>query len=260
MAAKSLAYSVALNGGATCMAPRRILLDHAVAEEFIDALGHAICEGPTVAEYHQTDHGGAFAAGREAVGGDAIQPESGDHGPGRWLNPAMADPGWDRPRVVVDCPIDSALARGEHFGPAVAVIVVENETHAWQAHRQFDQHLATAVYGNHSAAMSKLLRRSHATAALTGGEGGQERAGAGGVEIGGLLTINDAVIPSAHPGAVLAGHGPSGWGVTRGGEGLRAMTRPVVVTRTSRWLRPPTAMPSELMQRRLQRFVGWWYR
>ena len=105
-------------------------------------------------------------------------------------------------------------------------------------HAAFAQRLATAVFTRRPRRrLPELLRAG-----------------------GGLVTINDAVLPSAHPGAPLAGHGPSGWGVTRGGEGLRAMTRPVVITQTPRWLRPPTRTPDDKTVALLDRCIGWWYR
>ncbi len=54
----------------------------------------------------------------------------------------------------------------------------------------------------------------------------------------GCVTINDLIAPTADPRLCFGGAGESGFGVTRGAEGLLAMTRPVVVTVTPGRFRP----------------------
>jgi hypothetical protein len=56
----------------------------------------------------------------------------------------------------------------------------------------------------------------------------------------------------------ITGHGPSGWGSSRGAEGLLAMTRPVFVTRTGR-LRPPAGPLDQSMMTRIRSSLGWLY-
>src|SRR5262249_61649319 len=46
----------------------------------------------------------------------------------------------------------------------------------------------------------------------------------------GSVSINDVVVGTAHPAVPFGGVRQSGWGVTRGEEGLLAMTVPQVVT------------------------------
>ena len=53
----------------------------------------------------------------------------------------------------------------------------------------------------------------------------------------GVAMINDVIVPAAHPEVALAARGASGFGATRGAEGLLEMTRPKVVT-VSRARRP----------------------
>ena len=45
----------------------------------------------------------------------------------------------------------------------------------------------------------------------------------------GMVTINDVIVPTAHPGLPFGGRAESGWGVTQGAEGLLEMTVPQVV-------------------------------
>jgi hypothetical protein len=44
--------------------------------------------------------------------------------------------------------------------------------------------------------------------------------------------INDVIVPAAHAEVAIAARGASGFGATRGAEGLLEMTRPKVVTAT----------------------------
>jgi len=45
-----------------------------------------------------------------------------------------------------------------------------------------------------------------------------------------MVTVNDVVVPTAHPATPFGGRGESGWGVTQGPEGLLEMTVPQVVS------------------------------
>ena len=230
LAASSIAYAVALNAGATCMVPRRVIVSASVYDAFVGGLQQQIASRPALDSYNQADWSGARTAADRAVADG-----------GRWLDDAMADEGWRRPLVVVEPPLDGRLAAGGHFGPALAVFKAEDNGAAESIHRGFGQHLATSVF---TTPASRPRWALDATAGYVGG---------------GIFTINDCVLPSAHPAAPLAGHGPSGWGVTRGGPGLQAMTRPVVVSRTRRWPRTPLDPPSEKTQRNVARFVKWRY-
>jgi acyl-CoA reductase-like NAD-dependent aldehyde dehydrogenase len=67
----------------------------------------------------------------------------------------------------------------------------------------------------------------------------------------GFVTINDIIAPSADPRAPFGGRGRSGYGVTRGAEGLLAMTYPqaVFTNRGPRFhLWPPSGRELALMQ------------
>lgn len=139
-------------------------------------------------------------------------------------------------RVEV-CEAGDALVAGDHFGPAVAVVACDTRERMVEVHRCIGQHLATSVF----------TRDIHRALSLAG-----ELAA-------GTVTINDAVIPTAHPGAALPALGDSGWGVSRGELGLLAMTRPVHVSVTSRRVRVPTAPPSARQAEQVKGFVRWWY-
>src|SRR5205085_11390473 len=54
----------------------------------------------------------------------------------------------------------------------------------------------------------------------------------------GMVTVNDVIVPTAHPATPFGGRGASGWGVTQGAEGLLAMTVPQVVSVRGGTFRP----------------------
>jgi acyl-CoA reductase-like NAD-dependent aldehyde dehydrogenase len=60
----------------------------------------------------------------------------------------------------------------------------------------------------------------------------------------GVVVINDMIVPTAHPAVPFGGRGASGFGVTRGAEGLLELTTlKTIVTRRSRWL--PHLQPAQ---------------
>jgi hypothetical protein len=54
----------------------------------------------------------------------------------------------------------------------------------------------------------------------------------------GSVCVNDLIVPTADPRLPFGGHGASGFGVTRGAEGLLAMTRVRAISARRGWLRP----------------------
>lgn len=232
LAAASIWSAVTANAGQTCMAPRRVLVEEPIYGRFLAALAPLAAAARPARLISERAAAEAYEAALNAVAG----PQRNGRG-GRSLSGVMEPPrGRDlRPLVIVDCPAECSLARGEHFGPVVAVIPVASLREALEIHRACGQHLAVS-----------LFTRGRAREAI-------DRLGASNV------IINDAVRPVAHPAVALGGRGESGWGVTRGEEGLLAMTRAVYVSRTSAWLRTPTAPPPGRGEERLAALVRWWY-
>jgi aldehyde dehydrogenase (NAD+) len=123
---------------------------------------------------------------------------------------------------------------GDHFGPALAVKACETVDEMLALHNEVGQYLATSIWSrNQRNARGMAARLRSAT-----------------------VTINDVLVPTAHPGASISGHGLSGWGTSRGAAGLLAMSRPVHVTTTPRKMRVPTDVPTDESLAKLERLIG----
>lgn len=105
--------------------------------------------------------------------------------------------------------------RGEVFAPVLSGMRVGDVEQAVAAHGQCAYGLTAAVFGPEREA-TKLARELRV----------------------GHVVVNDLMAPTADPRVSFGGAGESGFGVTRGREGLLAMTRPrVTQTQHGRSLR-----------------------
>ena len=236
-AARAIFLGFTSNAGQTCMAPRRALVERPALAAFTDELARLVAGAKRVtlvdhAAAHATHRAAAaaiIAGGRSITG--ALEPpaNSSSHAETRSL----------RPIAVLDCPASTDLFRGKHFGPALAVHAVDSLEEALALHGSIGQYLATSVWTRAHAARRAELERTISSCGSS------------------LVHFNSVLLPSAHPGIALGGHGTSGWGVSRGGSGLLALTREVTITRTSRFLAPPVDEPTADVVAWLSRIVAW---
>ncbi len=225
LAARGIWHAATMNAGQTCMAPRRALVDRAVYARFLDAMRPlaAAARPVRLADAAMADRCTELARAAVEAGGRSL---------GGTLEPA--DHGAMRPIAIEGCPRTAGLFAGDHFGPALAVVPVDGIDDALAAHRSAGQHLATAVYCGDP---DRVLADAAFLAALGSN----------------IVTVNDAILPTGHPGLSIEGRGPSGWGASRGEAGLRALSREVACTATSSRLRAPLEEPDARGKRWLRR-------
>jgi acyl-CoA reductase-like NAD-dependent aldehyde dehydrogenase len=228
LAARTLWMIATMNAGQTCMAPRRVLVERGAYAAFCEAL-RPLASGAYPVELIDE----AAAQRAHSLAQDAIQ--LGGRSASGQLEALRGRS--MRPVAVLDCPEQAPLVEGRHFGPAVAVVPVRDLDHALAIHRQCDQHLATSIFTRDVLGARHLAPRLGAK----------------------TVTINDCVIPTAHPAASIGGVGASGWGASRGREGLLALTRPVYVSVSGPVLRPSTDAPPTAMADRIAQVVQRWY-
>lgn len=214
LAAASIWFGVTMNGGQTCISPKRALVHRRVYPEFLRQLG--LLAAASAPRRLINDHAARTASDqlRRALelGGRALtgvfEPADG---------PRL------RPQAIVDCPPHADLVDGRNFAPTLAVVPCDTEDAMLAIHDRCNQHLATAVFTRSPGrARQRLLHRLRA----------------------GSVSFNDCVIPTGHPGSAIGGVGASGWGRSQGEEGLLHLTRPVSVSITSPVIRVPTTAPA----------------
>lgn len=201
LAAGAIVFGLSLNAGATCIAPRRLLVDARVAEPFREALRDAARQRPA------TDATGESP--RDLV--DAFTTEVARTPP--WIGTADARGGLRTP-LVCEVPQDSPLWQQEWFAGVALVARVRDEAEAVQRARASPYALGASVFSRDTTTAQRLAAQLPA----------------------GVVTINDLIVPTADPRLPFGGRGRSGFGVTRGLEGLVEMTVPKVVSvRRGHW-------------------------
>src|SRR5262249_3776334 len=101
-----------------------------------------------------------------------------------------------------------ALCREASFAPLLAVLPFDSLDDALRMNGRCSYGLGASIF---TANRGRAVRVAE-----------QVRAG--------MVTVNDVVIPTAHPATPFGGGGESGWGVTQGDAGLLEMTVPQVVS------------------------------
>lgn len=178
LVARAIGYGLSLNGGETCIAPRRILAVGATHAALAQHLAEILPTwparplAPEIAEVVAR----AVERGGRIIGGE---------GP-----------------LVLDVPEADALLP-PLFGPVASLLPVPNEAMAVALANAGPHALGAAVFGP--------ARAARAVAS-------QLRAG--------CVTVNDLIVPTADPRLPFGGAGASGFGATRGADGLLEMTRP----------------------------------
>ncbi len=224
LAARSIGFAMMLNAGQTCMAPRRVLIAERCVEPFLAELGKYLSSNRLAARV-DADAAESAAKAVRAATRDGAMCRFGDPESDQW------------PIVVAGCAPACELAREEHFAPVLAVVSTGSDEESFALHATIPQRLATSVFLGHRGTEPEIAARLGST----------------------VVTFNDCVIPTGHPGVSIGGIGASGWGLSRGALGLQSMTRPVFVSRTSARMRTPLDPPTEKVAAKAESFVRWWY-
>lgn len=243
-ATRAIAYALQMNGGATCIAPRRIFVTAGNLSAFNDLLIQELNK--------RTDGAGnplqfkvapaALAATIEAVekalaGGATLLagelPET--------VVPKGAavpeNPAWTPMQTLVLNRVQPSMeiARSDLFAPVASVISVDDMSAAINADRLCPFRLGVSIFGPRNYA-EHWARRVDA----------------------GCVVINDVVVPTGDPRVSFGGRDESGWGVTRGPDGLLEMTRSkTICMRRGKWLPhldPELSQDADLMADMLSLF------
>jgi acyl-CoA reductase-like NAD-dependent aldehyde dehydrogenase len=202
LAARALGFALRFNGGATCLAPHRVFVLRERAPELARRLAEAVAPSPS----RRLDVGEAGRIG--PLVRDAL-----DRGARLLSGQVLADGGLIAPLILIEADRASRLLREDPFGPVLALVSVEDEDDALRLAADCPYALGASVFGD--------PRRAR---------------GLAGRIPAGVVQINDLIVPTADPRLPFGGRWASGFGTTRGAEGLLEMTATkVVVSRGGRF-------------------------
>jgi acyl-CoA reductase-like NAD-dependent aldehyde dehydrogenase len=192
---RALRFGFRLNHGETCIAPHRVF----VARPLADDLKKRLANAAELECYESRTPAARAAAGLIS---DATR-----RGARVLAGKILADQQGITPTVVADVSPDMPLLQEDLFAPVVSVVEVSNDDEALAAAAKCPYGLGSTVFGGLAGAQA-LAQRIHA----------------------GGVVINDMVAPTADPRLPFGGRGRSGYGVTRGVDGLLEVTTVKVVS------------------------------
>jgi len=186
---QALAFGMRLNGSATCMAPRRVFLIDADDERrphFVGMLLTALdwIQGVTLPEHVQRE--------LHILIDDAVRAGAQVHGE---LNAEQ------RPILVTGVTPAMLVTQTDIFAPILATMDARDAQEAIALYEACPYALTASIFGNE--------REGRALAAKI---------------TAGTVAINDLIVPTVDPRVPFGGRRDSGFGVTRGTEGLLEMT------------------------------------
>jgi acyl-CoA reductase-like NAD-dependent aldehyde dehydrogenase len=219
LAAKAAWYGATLNLGQTCLAVRRAFVHRSRHDAFVDALRPLAAPARTEPLALMSQ-----ATQAERLVGDAVKRGAAVLGSDE-LPTALDEPPRFRPTVLVGASPEMAVCREASFAPLLAVILFDDEAELLAHAEMNDLGLGASVFTSSPQRAMKLAEQLRV----------------------GSVSVNDVIVGTAHPAVPFGGVRHSGWGVTRGEEGLLGMTVPQVVTVRAGKFRPhygPTDDPA----------------
>jgi acyl-CoA reductase-like NAD-dependent aldehyde dehydrogenase len=194
---RALVFGLRLNHSATCIAPRRVFVPRSRATELEGRLAQAFQPGAgaEISGFtcpHWSDLvSEALTGGAHLVAG-TVQPGGTLH----------------MPIILAGMKPGLRLVQVDIFAPVLSLITVADDDEALALNAECPYALGATIFSRDEAAARTLAGRVRA----------------------GVVVINDLIVPTADPRLPFGGRGRSGFGLTRGAEGLLEMTVPKVLT------------------------------
>ncbi len=193
---RAIVFGLRLNAGNTCISPRRVFVHRSIAKEFEARLVKALSIGESIE-----------VTGKMAFFLKGLLTEAVADGARLCLGQSRPDGSIAGPVVLADARQEMRLLNEDVFAPVLSLVSVASDVEAINQ--------ANACEYQHGASVfSRNLSRARRIASSL-------RAG--------CVTVNDLVAPTADPRAPFGGTARSGFGTTRGVEGLLEMTRPKAI-------------------------------
>lgn len=213
LAVKALVFGLTLNAGATCMSPKRVFVHRSLATELEGRLANVFRSvrpgGQTLlpkasVEKFRSLLDEALAQGAHFIAGDPRHP-----------GPIVA------PIILAGVSPVSRLLREDIFAPVLSIVTVAGDHEAVLRTNDCPYGLTASIFSRNESKARVLASQIRA----------------------GVVTINDLILPTADARLPFGGRGRSGFGVTRGAEGLLELTMPRVVTESRGKFRPAFEPP-----------------
>lgn len=200
--ADAVAFGLTFNGGATCIGPRRIIVPPQQHRPLVEHLHMRLADVPAVS-LHPSAQATARAMVADAIarGGVNVVTVEGD-----WSD--MLTEEQMRPTIIDGAAAEWPIASADIFAPVATILQSQDDEQTVELVNRCRYRLAAAIFGEARWARGLAER----------------------LDVG-HVSINDVIVPTADPRVPFGGCGDSGFGVTRGPEGLLAMTRPKVIAR-----------------------------
>jgi aldehyde dehydrogenase (NAD+) len=140
-----------------------------------------------------------------------------------------------RPTVLIGASPEMAVCREASFAPVVAVVPFDDETELVKLADECSFGLGASVFSVSPMRALELASRMRV----------------------GSVSVNDVIVGTAHPAVPFGGVRQSGSGVTRGEEGLLALTVPQVVTVRRGKFRPHYGGDQPALTETLRGYLAW---
>ena len=240
----AIRFGLRWNSGATCIAPRRAMIMADRYHELVEKL-EAILPQHEPQSITVSDLGTLRQLVRDAMAQGAVLLGQQDSPESRWMEtyPQLqaSEHGLGickiTPVVLKDVQPTMKIAQTDVFAPLLMLMPVSHWSEAIRGECYCSYALGSSIFGE--AAEAEMIAQ-HLPA--------------------GCVTINDLIAPTADPRIPFGGRGASGYGVTRGAEGLLEMTRTKsICRRKGKWLphfHPPVHGDDQLFLGMLQFLHG----
>jgi aldehyde dehydrogenase (NAD+) len=213
-AARAIVFAMRLSSGATCIAPRRIFAEPTTADELRDViifhLRNDVGERANLMHVHPSSKTAAADAIDNAIQSGAIDVMGNYEGGKKYDADTLRQNGEMPPTLLDQVCSDFDVACTDLFAPVTSLIRVDKIHDCVAIINDSDYRLSASVFAPDD--LAHVISEQIA-----------ERLQVGSV------AINDLIVPTADPRVPFGGRGKSGFGVTRGEEGLLAMTAPQVI-------------------------------
>lgn len=231
LVAKALTFGLYFNNSETCIAPRRVFVPRQQVTELQTRLTRCLADrqskspsrmilGSTARLIDEAINSGAVAIwGRNTAA---------------WQPGVISTPVYEGPVVLAGVSSDMTLFQSDVFAPVLGLFACDSDDEALRLSQSCPYALGATIFGSPKTATSLAAKID-----------------------AGCVVINDILVPTADPRIAFGGRHDSGFGLTRGPEGLREMAQlKTIITRRTRWL-PHLETPSEHDQDILAGYLGY---